>query len=428
MAKRVSGYPASLKWNEGEREALFEAPFQHSDFSFYVPAEKLADYRARAGTMAKKEWLALLAEAGFSGIVGHAYGPKDLVFADLRQKMKAHPDQYTEVGLALARFGDEALPLVLEQAHRVEMWPEYAASRMPELGPVDAAEIALPITRLLKVRTLKAKKAAEAWLVRHPAATLAGLASVLEDAKEEENVAAAFALLAKAGHGAALRELLATAPAAAKNKAFVKVIGTGGSAGGKKKATAKPPTHRHVGWVYYRAHASSPLVLGDLDVMKDWPGSDGGEDELVKLPKGKVLTCDLDLCAPDVFVSDAGDEVVLMAAGGSGRSLREEHEEDALLAEVAAPMKKPFSAFPLTIRSGALVVSIAYNATPAKGAKVAHLEEARFSEDTPRLPKSAPKAPVYEEELLVLPLPNGTYEVVLGRSRMTKCIVRKKKR
>jgi hypothetical protein len=429
MPNETSGYPATLKWNEGEREALLAAPFADESLYFYVPKEKVADYRARAAKIPAEEWLALLAQEGFQGVIGHAYGPKDLVFADLRKNLEKYPDQYVGVGLALARFGDEALPFVLAQAHRVDKWPDYAASRMPELGPVDAAEIALPVTRLMKARKLEAKKAAEAWIVRHPEATLAGLAPALEDAKEEANVVAAFTVLAKAGHGAALRELLGTAPSAAKNKALVKAAGSAGAkATGAKKAAAEPATHRHVGWVYYRAHASSPLVLGDLDVMKDWPGSDGGEDELVKLPKGEVVTCDLDLRAPDVFLSAAGDEVVLMAAEGSGRSLREEHEDAALLAEIAKPLKKTFSSFPLTIRSGALVVSIAYNATPAKGAKVAHLAEERFTDDTPRLPKTAPTTPTYEKELLVVPMPNGTYDVVVGRSGMMKCIIRKKKR
>lgn len=353
---------------------------------FYVPKDKVADYRARARAIPPKEWKALLDEEGFAAVVAHAYGPRDLVVADLKRKLKTYSDQYVDVGLALARFREDALPLVLAQAERVAMWPSYAESRLPELGPVDAAEIAMPIARLLSEKKLAIKKGAEAWLIRHPKAALAGLALALDKRADEAPVAAALSVLAKAGHGAAIRELLDGSPAAAKNKVFLKAASAGGGAAKTTATTAakKKPSHRHVGWVYYRAHHASPLVVGDLDVMKDWKGDDGGDFAQIKLPKGKVVTCDLDLQAPNVFLSAAGDEVVLIAAGRGSRSLLDENEEEPLLEEIARPLKKGSTSLPLTIRSGALVVSIAYNATPAKGAPTKHRGDTKRGSPTTR--------------------------------------------
>lgn len=235
---KSNAYPATLIWNEGEREALLAAPFAHPDFSFYIPADKLADYRARASTIPREEWKSLLDEEGFSGIVAMAYGPKDLVLTYCDDQQRKYPDQYMSVGVALARFGDEALPLVLAQADRVAMWPSYAEQRLQELGPVDAAEIALPIARLLSEK-LKVRRAAEVWLVRHPEATLAGLARALATPSEAAPVAAAFAVLAKAGHAAAIRQRIEASPSVLKCTTLLKTIAGADRGGGKKTATKK---------------------------------------------------------------------------------------------------------------------------------------------------------------------------------------------
>jgi hypothetical protein len=318
---------------------------------------------------------------------------------------------------------------VLNQADRLDKYPSYAAATMREIGPVDAADVALPVSRLLAERTLAVKRGAEAWLLRHPRAALAGLEPGLAIAREQGNVTAALKVLAAAGHGDEIRSLLEDVPEKIK-MVLGAAVSAAERASKKTKAPAKAPSYRHIGWVYYRAHHASPLVLGDLDVMKDWQGSAEGSDfGQVALPKGKVITVDLALEAPDVFLSASEEEIVLMAGGGTGRSLCKDHEASMLEAELAKPFKKKAQTLPLEVRSGAIVISIAYNATPAKGARVDHLDDARFATDTPRLPKAAPKAPLYAEELIVVPVPNGRYEVVVGASgTLMKCVIRRSTR
>lgn len=67
----------------------------------------------------------------------------------------------------------------------------------------------------------------------------------------------------------------------------------------------------------------------------------------------------------------------------------------------------------LEVPSGALVITLAYNATPEEGAPTAHLEET-FGESCPVLPRLVPAAPVYVKELAIVPVTPGTYEVIWG--------------
>lgn len=387
-----AAYPATLTWNEGEAEALLEARMADPSIPFHVPEPEHAQMREGAATLTPDAWSAFFAKGGYHARVASFYAPKEIVLAHLEAQLRK-VDQYWNVGIALARFGADAVPLVVAQAHHVASNPAYATSWLPELQPVDAAEIAPGIARLLGEKKLEIKRLAKAWILRHPEAARAGLAHAKP--AEARYVAAAIAVL------------------------------DGASAATGSKAA--PASHAHVGWVYYRAHQASPLVAGDLDVMKDWPGEEDPDgDALTELPKGVVASFDLELQAPDVLFSAAQNELVLLAVHGNGRSLREEHEDDELAVEVAKPIAEQGEALRFEVGSRAIALSIAYNATPAVGASVAQLDASRFDPRTPRLPATAPEKPLYEAELLVVPVANGSYEIVRSDTdRMMRVFIRK---
>lgn len=371
-------YPASLSWNEGEADQLLASALSHPDLSFYVSEEEQAEIRAQKDTRTVAEWEDIFCKGGFYARVASVYAPKDVVLAHFERTLK-EVNQYWTVGVALARFGEEALHLVIAQAHRVAQNPSYAGSWLPELAPVDAAEIAPGIARLLSEKKLDVKRGAKEWLLRHPEAARAGLAAA--PASERKHVEAAL-----------------------------KALASGGSSAGTKatKGAKAAPTHEHVGWVYFRDHHATPLVVGDLDVMRDWKGeAEPRSDSLSELPKGAVATIDLELQAPNVFVARDGKQLALLAARrGNGRSLLEEHETEDLLGEIAKPSKKGEQVLSIENRSGALVLSIAYQA--------------------PKLPKKIPKKAVYEEEQLIVPAPAGRYEIFYSNTEtMLRAFIQK---
>ena len=72
----------------------------------------------------------------------------------------------------------------------------------------------------------------------------------------------------------------------------------------------------HRGRVAYNAHPATPLVLGDFETMKSWPGSADGEEGLVQLPSGTVLCFETEeLTAPDVYTE--GGRIGLLAKKGA---------------------------------------------------------------------------------------------------------------
>lgn len=152
-------------------------------------------------------------------------------------------------------------------------------------------------------------------------------------------------------------------------------------------------TFRHVGHVYYNAHASSPLVVGDFEHMKKWPGSPDGADGFVKFKSGKGVIFELQLASPDVFVDESRKVVVLLAPlARSGWTLASRFGRD-LAGLGTAFTSEPTSVFhddEIRIESGAMVVAIAYNATPALGADTSALDAQCVSDATPRLPVEAP--------------------------------------
>ena len=178
----------------------------------------------------------------------------------------------------------------------------------------------------------------------------------------------------------------------------------------------------HVGHVYYNAHSSSPLVIGDFESMKRWPGSPDGSDGFIKFRSGKGAIFDLQLSSPDVFVDATRTVALLAPLARRGFKLDERFGRDlaGLQDTLAAPLTATWYDDEIEIVSGAMVIAIAYNATPEIGADTSGLDARCFTESVPRLPSAAPTAPVYADEpvgaheLAIVPLDNGRYRVTVG--------------
>lgn len=179
--------------------------------------------------------------------------------------------------------------------------------------------------------------------------------------------------------------------------------------------------YRHVGHVNYDADSASPLVIGDFTVMKGWKGNPDGNDdnEVIDIGSGKVFTCDLELTAPDVFVNGE-DEIVLMAEADNNDGLLESYSLEDLQAPLGAKPEDP-ETWEIDVPSGAIVVNIAYNATPEKGASTKGLNKLCWNEDLPFLPKAAPKEPYYSTDddnpdwagHCIVPVKPGKYRVAM---------------
>lgn len=194
----------------------------------------------------------------------------------------------------------------------------------------------------------------------------------------------------------------------------------------------------HVGYVYYNAHPASPLVIGDFTAMKGWKGNpDGNNDnEVLDIGTGKVFTCDLDLAAPDVFVK-GNDEVVLLSEDDNRGLLKSYKLED--LQEPLGAEPEDAETWEIDVPSGAIVVTIAYNATPEEGADTSQLNELCWFKGLPFLPKEPPKAPYYAKDgkpdwraHCIVPVTPGKYEVAMDavegdEGSFMRLIVRRKR-
>jgi len=178
--------------------------------------------------------------------------------------------------------------------------------------------------------------------------------------------------------------------------------------------------YAHVGNVYYNAHSASPLVIGDFQIMKGWKGNGDGNDdnEVIDIGSGKVFTCDLDLVAPDVFVK--GNEVVLMTEMDS-HGLLKDYTLEELQGPLSAKCEEP-ETFEIDVPSGAIVVNIAYNATPEEGSTTDHLDKLCWHNRLPFLPKEPPKEPYYAKDAknpewrghCIVPVKPGRYAIEMG--------------
>lgn len=173
-----------------------------------------------------------------------------------------------------------------------------------------------------------------------------------------------------------------------------------------------------VGLLSYNAHAATPTVIGDFEQMKAWPGDPDGEAEgVLEVGEGQAFGFTaFDLASPYVFVEDSGRVTLLVEEGSYGRTV-DAPTGEPLKRLLDDPCEADGDEAELECASGALVVTVAYNATPEVGADTSGLDEACFHDDVPRLPKAAPQTHTYLEECAILRVPEGTYRVETGGLR-----------
>jgi hypothetical protein len=172
---------------------------------------------------------------------------------------------------------------------------------------------------------------------------------------------------------------------------------------------------QHIGKLYYRAHSATPIVIGDFEAMKSWGGDPDGEAEGSMTVGGAEAFgfSAQDLASPEVYTH--GTSVVLLVKIGSYGRTVEPPAGEALRSLVEQPFDDEWESEEIAAPSGALVLTLAYNATPAHDADTSDLDELCFYAGVPRMPAEIPTEPLYLTELIVLPVAAGTYSIQTGR-------------
>lgn len=157
------------------------------------------------------------------------------------------------------------------------------------------------------------------------------------------------------------------------------------------------------------------MVLGDFAAMKRWRGAPDGdvEGEVALGDARGVGFASLDLASPYVYASETG-AVLLVPPASYGRKV-EPPGGEALDRALLAPSDAVFEQYELSVTSGAIAITVAYNATPEEGADTSDLDPLCFHEAVARLPVQRPTAPLYLRELVVLPIADGAYTFECGR-------------
>lgn len=171
----------------------------------------------------------------------------------------------------------------------------------------------------------------------------------------------------------------------------------------------------YIGKVYYKAHSATPIVIGDFEVMKHWPGATDGEaeGELEVGDHTAIGFTGAELASPHLFTTARG-ATLLIPPRSYGRSVAAPAGE-ALAKLLDADADETFEEHALDVPSGALVITVAYNATPEEGAATDHLDDACFYKGVPLLPRTAPSEAVYLTELAIVPVAAGRYTVRIGK-------------
>lgn len=182
-------------------------------------------------------------------------------------------------------------------------------------------------------------------------------------------------------------------------------------------------TFVHIGRIYYNASSASPIIVGDFEVMKGWRGDpDGMVDDLeMRIDSGPIVGLDFDQIAPDLFFA-APDAVVLMTDAKKDRSLLKTYSIAELQGDLIEPAQETYESCTVDIPSGALAITIAYNATPEVGADTSGLDPLCFHEDTTFLPKAIPTTPLYSSatnkaDIAVVPVTAGKYSFTVARTK-----------
>jgi branched-subunit amino acid transport protein len=195
-------HPASLVWEEGEKErfALHDWDPEALEPGGYLEELQKGKW-APPGPFTKwteAQWNALTTDWEHHFKVVHA--PEKISFAAAKWWAE-HPKYYCPLPLAVVRYGMRMLPLVVEQAKR---FPDKAVEH---LGPFDAAELAPIVASVVHIK--KVKSTTEGWLLRHPRATAVGLIPVAVGGSKDPQKAAIAGLqvLVRGGHEGVVREV-----------------------------------------------------------------------------------------------------------------------------------------------------------------------------------------------------------------------------
>jgi hypothetical protein len=199
VAGLTTEVPVTLQWNPGERET-------------WARSDTGADWML--GSV--RDWYPVVSEA-VQGLYWHqaavlALGPAELVRPHLATVPAHHPyDAGPALRRLLGRFGDEAIPYVLQ------LVLASPASLAGVLAPVEGSEITVRMADWY-ARSKTVRPVAMSWFDRHaPAAARDLVAAGLGPAgKERANAEAALRLLDRQGHRDAIRAAAAAlGPAAA---------------------------------------------------------------------------------------------------------------------------------------------------------------------------------------------------------------------
>jgi hypothetical protein len=152
-------------------------------------------------------------------------------------------------------------------------------------------------------------------------------------------------------------------------------------------------------------HNSSTLIAGDAKVVACWPSAEaaGYPDDEYQLDSGNVIIFDLNLLQPVVF--EQGGTLRLIASfGGQGSK----NIDEATLASVLGHPASDQTCGTFEVTSGALVV-------------------ANWDLAAPVVPVELPKGPtLVGKNMVLLPCPNGTYEVSAVTQVEAPAVTRKK--
>lgn len=172
----------------------------------------------------------------------------------------------------------------------------------------------------------------------------------------------------------------------------------------------------HVGDVYNAVHPAVPLVLGDFELMKGWPGTiDGtsaGPAVLGERRPAALVHCPQTMDRP-VAIFRRDTEIWLVANERSETSMSADFDADEVQSQVDVPFSPSLTGYVL-VNSGGLVVTLSYNSTPAADVDTSEWDEEEnfVPDETPQLPAAIPdEAEAAGDQLVVLRVQPGAYVV-----------------
>ncbi|MCR9163828.1 MAG: hypothetical protein ACE37F_01050 [Nannocystaceae bacterium] len=172
----------------------------------------------------------------------------------------------------------------------------------------------------------------------------------------------------------------------------------------------------YVGEVFNAHHPATPIVLGDFELMKGWPGTiDGtnaGPAALGERSAERLVYSPQTMDHP-VAVFRRGAELWMVSNEASEASMGADFEAELVRDQVTEPFQ-PSSTGYVHVNSGGLVITLSYNSTPAADVDTSEWDEEEnfVPGETPQLPATVPDdAAAFDDQLIVLRVEPGAYRV-----------------